>query len=99
MTSAGLVEEWNPLAQELFGYSSEYARGQSLGELIVPEPMRPYHEMGLRRYVQTRDPHCIGSVMEVEALHQEGHPVPIHLQILPRDTDGALFFEAHMAAR
>lgn len=96
MDSEGLVREWSSTAQELFGYSSEQAVGRSLGDLIVPPPMRPYHEAGLKRYVDTREPHCVGFVVEIDALHQEGHSVPIQLQIVPKEENNELRFEAHM---
>lgn len=97
MDSEGMVVGWSPLAHGLFGYSQTEADGRSLGELIVPAAFRPYHEAGLRRYVQTREPQCVGHVVEIEAMHRDGHTVAIQLQILPREEGEALFFEAHMA--
>ena len=97
MDSQGIVQEWTERARELFGYSAEKAVGSSLGDLIVPAPMRPYHEMGLRRYVQTREPHCVGFVVDIEAVHEQGHGVPIQLKIVPREVGEDLVFEAHMS--
>lgn len=99
MDSQGLVCHWSSLAQRLFGYSSQQAMGKSLGDLIVPAPARPFHEAGLRRYAETRQAHCVGQVVEIEAVHGRGHAVPIQMQIRPRDEGGQLFFEAHIAAR
>lgn len=97
MDSQGMVRDWTPSAQELFGYTPEQALGRSLGDLIVPADMRPYHEMGLRRYVQTREPHCVGYLVEIEAVHREGHSVPIQMKILPREEGEELFLEAHIS--
>jgi cyclic di-GMP phosphodiesterase len=98
MDSQGLVREWTEPAHRLFGYSPEKAVGRSLGDLIVPEPMRPYHEMGLRRYAETREAHCVGFVVELDALHEQGHSVPIQMKILPQDVGEELVFEAHIGA-
>lgn len=98
MDSQGQVREWTPLAETLFGYSAEAAVGRSLGDLIVPEAMRPYHEIGFRRYVQTREAHCVGFQVEIEAVHQDGRLVPIVLKIVPRESEGELLFEAQVAA-
>lgn len=97
MDSEGMVTEWSPVAEGLFGYGHDEAVGRSLGTLIVPEEFRPYHEMGLRRYAQTREAHCVGFVVDIEAVHQQGHAVPIQMKILPREVDEQLFFEAHIA--
>ena len=97
MDHQGKVCSWFPLAQQLFGYSPQQAVGQSLGDLIVPPQARPFHEAGLRRYVETRQPHCLGQVVQLEAMHGNGQAVPIQLQILPREDNGQLFFEAHIA--
>lgn len=97
MDSQGKVCSWSSLAQRLFGYTRQQALGQSLGDLIVPPQARPFHEAGLRRYVETRQAHCLGQPVQLQALHGRGHAVPILLQILPREDNGQLFFEAHIA--
>lgn len=96
MDSQGLVHHWSALAQRLFGYSAKQAQGRSLGDLIVPERARPFHEAGLRRYAETREPHCVGQVVQLNAIHGRGHEVGIKLQILPREENGQLYFDAHM---
>ena len=97
MDSQGVVRDWTPSAEALFGYTPDQALGRSLGDLIVPTEMRPYHEMGLRRYVETREPHCVGYLVELEAVHKQGHPVPIQMKILPREVGRELFLEAHIS--
>ena len=99
MDSQGLVCEWTSLAQQLFGYSRSQALGKSLGDLIVPPEARPFHEAGLRRYAATREAHCLGQRVDIDALHGKGHVVPIQLQITPREVEGKLFFDACIAAR
>lgn len=97
LDSQGLVCRWTSLAQRLFGYSEQQALGQSLGQLIVPLAVRPFHEAGLRRYVETRQAHCLGQLVEIDALHGRGHTVPIQMKIVPREQDGALYFDACIA--
>lgn len=98
MDQSGVVCHWTALAERLFGFSAGDAVGQRLGDLIVPAPVRRFHEAGLRRYVETREPHCVGQVLELGALHQAGHSVPIQMKIVPREESGQLFFDAHMAS-
>ncbi|HIB67426.1 MAG TPA: PAS domain S-box protein [Phycisphaerales bacterium] len=96
MNAQGVVEEWTPPAVEFFGFSAEEAVGKSLGDLIVPEALRPYHDMGFKRYVQTRQAHCVGFVVEIEALHKDGRLVPIEMKILPTEASEDLLFQAHI---
>ncbi|MEO5589755.1 MAG: CHASE3 domain-containing protein, partial [Gemmatimonadaceae bacterium] len=49
----GIVTEFNPAAESTFGYTREEARGQALGDLIVPERFREAHRAGLSRYLAT----------------------------------------------
>src|SRR3546814_13565755 len=45
---AGIVVEFNPSAEQTFGYSRDEALGRSLTELIVPPDYRERHDAGLR---------------------------------------------------
>lgn len=96
MNAQGVIEAWTLLAEELFGFSAEEALGKPLGDLIVPEAMRPYHEMGFKRYVQTREAHCVGFAVEIEALHKDGRLIPIEMKILPTEDTEELLFQAHI---
>jgi len=48
----GFIQHWDAAAEQLFGYSSEEALGQSL-DLIVPEEFRLRHWAGFRDAVAT----------------------------------------------
>ena len=94
MDQHGKVREWSEQATTLFGYSRDEAVETSLGELIVPPGLRPYHEMGFRRYVQTREANCVGYTVEIEAMEKGGEMIPISLKIVPREEEDLLFFDA-----
>ena len=49
----GLIQHWSSGAEELLGYSSEEALGQSL-DLIVPPEFRERHWAGFRNAVATK---------------------------------------------
>jgi PAS domain S-box-containing protein len=46
----GFVVDWNPRAEELFGYRRSDAVGRELGDLIVPEKFRAAHRQALGRW-------------------------------------------------
>jgi PAS domain S-box-containing protein len=53
VTLSGEVTDWNPAAEQLFGYSASEALGRSLGDLIVPEHLRKDRGDDIRRVLET----------------------------------------------
>ena len=49
----GRIQEWNPAAQRIFGYSRDEVLGRPMDELIVPAALRRIYEEGLTNYVMT----------------------------------------------
>ena len=71
----GMVIEFNPAAQETFGYSREEMLGKELAELIVPPAFRSRHRKGLARYAETGAGPFLGRRVDphaAEALHIPG---------------------------
>ena len=78
----GRVVEWNPRAEELFGYSRQEALGRDVAELIVPERYRDRHREGLKRVLE-RDP-VVAPGAEVPDAPGGDHP-RLHLEAMRRD--------------
>ena len=81
MDSDGMVTDWNPAAEDLFGYSWDEAVGRELATLIVPPSYRAAHRSGYQRYLQTRTPTILDRRLELSALHRNGHEFPVELTI------------------
>lgn len=94
MDSAGLVVEWNPRAEWMFGYRAGEAIGQRLSKLIIPPELRQAHETGLRKFLETRRVKQIGRVVEQTAIHRDGRSIPIELAIWPLDAGDEMMFGA-----
>ena len=62
-----VVVEWNPAAEQMFGYSRPEALGQSLSLLIVPPEYQEAHERGMKRFVATWVPHLVNHRVQLEA--------------------------------
>jgi PAS domain S-box-containing protein len=56
----GLVQEWNPAAGRIFGYSRRQVLGKPLDELIVPPSLRATYRDGLTDYLMTG----VGSLLD-----------------------------------
>jgi PAS domain S-box-containing protein len=90
--TGGLVTEFNPAAEEAFGYTREEAIGKRLADLIVPERFREAHVAGLKRFVETGEAHVIGKRLELPALRRDGSEFQSELTITRSDTGGELAF-------
>lgn len=87
MQPDGRISAWNRAATLTFGHGPDEAVGQMLGELIVPPAMRDAHRDGLARVNEGGDPHVLDKLLELSAIHQDGHEFPCELSIT-RISDG-----------
>lgn len=83
MDGEGLVTDWNPRAEKMFGYLRKEALGRPLAELIIPERYREMHRQGLKRFLASGQGPVVGRPIEIEALHADGHEFPVELSIWP----------------
>lgn len=72
----GVIVFWNRAATTLFGWSALEAAGKSL-ELIVPPRLWDRHQRGYERVMQTGHTEYVGRMLEVPALHRDGHTFSI----------------------
>jgi PAS domain S-box-containing protein len=90
------VVEWNPAAEQTFGYVREAALGQSMAKLIIPPELRKAHRRGLAHYLATGEGPMLGRRVEVEALRADGLRFPAELAITPTSVGGRTLFTAHL---
>lgn len=81
MNHEGRVIEFNPAAEQIFGYRRSEIVGRLLGETLVPEPMRRQHREGLARYLATGEARAVGRRLELTGLRSDGSEVPVELSI------------------
>ena len=79
--AAGRVVEFNPAAEQTFGYLKHEVAGRELAELIVPPALREAHRRGLARYVATGESRLIGRLIEMTAMRSDGTEFPVELAI------------------
>lgn len=81
MSSDGLVRDWNPAAEETFGYTRTEAVGRELAELIIPGPVRAAHRNALQRFLETRDSTILNRRLELTALRNGRDEFAIELTV------------------
>jgi PAS domain S-box-containing protein len=92
MGADGLVRDWNPAAEDVFGYSLEEAVGREVAELVIPGPLRDAHRNALQRYLETGESTILDRRIELTGMRRDGTEFPVELTVtrLP-DSDPPLF--------
>ncbi len=96
MDASGIVREFNPAAERVFGYTRAEAVGQELAELIVPPGLRERHRQGLARYLTTGEGPVLGRRIEINALRRDGSEIMVELAISALRIGNAPFFTAYL---
>jgi two-component system sensor kinase FixL len=77
---AGIIEEFSPAAERLFGYDAWEACGQNV-RILMPQPYRGEHDSYLQRYETTGERRIIGIGRVVVGLRKDGSTFPMELAI------------------
>jgi diguanylate cyclase (GGDEF)-like protein/PAS domain S-box-containing protein len=94
MDADGLITDWNPMAQVVFGWPKSEAVGRLVTETIMPSRYREAHRLGLRRFLETGQGPVLNTRLELEGLHRDGHEFPIELAISATKTGSNYIFSA-----
>ncbi|MEU4422012.1 PAS domain S-box protein [Actinoplanes sp. NPDC024001] len=89
---AGLIRDWNPAAERLFGWRREEILGQPLADTIVPPALRAAHSAGFARRLVVGDGDAVGRRVEVPARHRDGRELHISMLIDSLGADGYAAF-------
>jgi len=88
----GKVLEFNPAAEETFGYQKADVAGKNMAELIIPERYRAHHLAAMEQRKQQKDGNIAAKRMEVTAMRADGSEFPVELSIdVAQGVDGKMF--------
>lgn len=79
MDASGVITDWNSKAEEVFGWTRGAIVGQPLVETLVPPALRAAHSAGMRRFFESGEHKMLGTTAEFEALHRDGHLIPVEV--------------------
>jgi len=83
----GTIQSFNPVAQDIFGYSSSEVIGKNV-HLLIPEPEKSKHNSYLQSYLESGNAKVLGIAREVTSLRKDGSLVPLELRISRVDSPG-----------
>ena len=81
--SDGFIMEFNPAAEETFGYTRDEVLGRQMASLIVPPSLRADHEQGLKHYLASGEGPVLNQRIEISAVRSNGQEFPVELAITP----------------
>lgn len=76
----GVIEQTNPAAARLFGYSQEGLVGRHL-DMLIPEAVRDWHAKRIRDYMHRGSARVISLDREIRGLRKDGSLIPIEIAI------------------
>jgi diguanylate cyclase (GGDEF)-like protein/PAS domain S-box-containing protein len=94
MGADGVITDWNPMAETIFGWPRSEAVGRMVSETIIPLRYRDAHKSGLRHFLASGEGPVLNKRLELAALHRDGHEFPIELSISATPSDGSHLFSA-----
>ncbi len=76
----GIVQEFNPACEQLFGYTADDVIGNNV-RMLMPAPYQEEHDQYLFRYRNTGVRRIIGIGREVEGRRKDGSTFPMELSV------------------
>ena len=96
MDHKGRVVEFNPAAEETFGYARADAVGKEMAALIIPPAYRDQHRQGLANYLATGEGPVLGKRLELTGIRADGTEFPVELAITRIDQPGPPMFTGYL---
>jgi len=76
----GLVQEYSPACERLFGYTADEVVGQNV-KMLMPSPYHEQHDNYLHHYRTTNEKRIIGIGREVIGRRKDGTTFPMYLSV------------------
>ena len=96
--SRGFVTHVNEAFERAFGWSGEDIIGHLLSE-IMPDKFRDAHQLGLSRFLTTREASILNQPLELEVLTKDGQSLPAEHFIVAEEVNSAWIFAAIIKPR
>lgn len=92
----GLVVEFNPAAEQMFGFARGQAVGRAIADLVIPPPLRQAHRRALAALGATGTGRLLGKRVEMPALRADGSEFPVEIALTRMPGDGPAQYTAYL---
>ena len=92
----GHITGWNQQAEKIFGWSAEEILDRTITDTIIPERYRDAHNKGMKKYLKTGKSSVMNTLIEIHALHRDGHEFPVELSVSVIDSPELQEFSAYI---
>lgn len=92
----GVVLEFNPAAEQTFGFHRADVLGLDMADLIIPLRLRKRHRQALEHYLITGEGTILNRRIEMTALRADGSEFPVELAITRIPGEGLPLFTAYI---
>lgn len=87
----GIIQVFNPAAEEIFGYTADEVVGKSIN-VLMPHSEARHHDGYLQKYQETGKANIIGYGREVMGRRKDGSEFPIDLAVSQLEIHGKRYF-------
>jgi len=88
----GIILEFNPAAETIFGYTRDEVLGHPMADMIIPPSLRAAHKRGLAHYQATGVSRVMNQRLEMTAMRKDGSEFPVELTITRIGSHGRPLF-------
>lgn len=96
MDHEGNIVEFNPAAENMFGYSSVDVIGKPMAQMIIPPSLREGHRLGLAKYLATGEGSVIGQRVELTGMRADASEFPVELTVTRVELPGPPLFSGYL---
>ena len=91
ISDKGIMQTFNPAAEQIFGYTAKEAIGQNVS-ILMPEPQQSAHDSYIQAYNDTGNAKIIGIGREVKGKRKDGSLFTMDLAVCEVKVDGKRSF-------
>ncbi|HEY0268258.1 MAG TPA: EAL domain-containing protein, partial [Methyloradius sp.] len=84
----GHLQEFNPAAERIFGYTRDQVIGRPLAEVMIPPAKRHAHSIGHQKFIATGQKTMFNKRLEMVAIRADGSEFPVEVTITSVDNIG-----------
>ena len=79
----GNIIEFNPSAEQTFGYTRAEVLNRPLHDVIIPPEFKEAHRQGMQHYLNTGEGPVLNKRIEIIGMRSDGSTFPVELAVIP----------------